>query len=411
MEEPHAAPEPQVADPWARSGKHKHKTTRREMEDQDAKKVSRLQPITTKSMEGNVPHLASVLPPLRKCWLPQGHPMQGDLPGTDPLGKGIVLVTPVQEHKDADPQLEKVSVSKAVSKLNLDDLEDDTRPYKLSSEGEEGGSHDSEILTVSPRVINFAAQEVVKDLNSSFDVELPAGILYDCLLDNMMEELQILAGIKITAQVLGGRLFPDENNAISRIVREACESLSDGRWMRGAVCPDHWTVGCIADAILNAFVNYALECIQPRSSSPETDTVKDASLVLGLPELNTSAPDSEQHSSIPGEKAENPVPTNTSAPSNTTKMGSSEFEELITDFDRSADSNESELRDDDWSEKPPVTVLPEPAESAQGDSSDVSHSIPVVRPKKKRRVLSRISKFFRRLFCFGCCPSIRVTPL
>ncbi|KAI4893758.1 hypothetical protein NFI96_010261, partial [Prochilodus magdalenae] len=328
------------------SGKRKHKsahtsnkTTRREMEDSDAKDVSRLPPLRTESAEEHEPHFSRALPPIRR-WC---------------------------------------------SVLTLVDLEDNTVPSKLSVEGEEGGSFDSEILTVSPRVIEVAAEEVVKDLKSSFDIRLPAGILYDSLPKTMMEELEIMSGIKITAHVLGGRLFPDEDNAISRIVKEACESLSDGRWMRGAACPDQWTIGYIADAILNAFYNYALECIQPRSSSPETDSVKDAS--LGLSECSISSSDSEQHFSISGGKAENPVPTNVSARSSLSDMDSYELEELIREFGRSADSDNSELRDDDWSEKPP-------AESAQENSSQ-----------------KLISKFFRGLFCFGCCPSIRVTPL
>ncbi|KAL7843981.1 hypothetical protein SRHO_G00225200 [Serrasalmus rhombeus] len=67
-----------------------------------------------------------------------------------------------------------------------------------------------------------------------------------------MEELETLSRIRITHQVLGGRLFADENEAVSHIVDAAYKSLLEKCLMKGASHEIQWTISYVADAILIA---------------------------------------------------------------------------------------------------------------------------------------------------------------
>ncbi|KAL7863631.1 hypothetical protein SRHO_G00126150 [Serrasalmus rhombeus] len=316
----------------------------------------------------------SILPPIKGCWAAPAQAMKGGL---------RILVAPVQQHEDDQCEVEKLSfasVSEAGSSPSLDELLDNTFPIgqsKSSAEVEDGktceDSTDSLFLTVPPIVIKEMAEGVAKELESSFNVGFPVYVLYKHLIDDMIEELELLTGIKVTCQVLGGRLFPDKNSVVSRVVREACESLSGASWMNGTSSVDSWTIWCIAHAILRAFVNCAEERFQPRISSPDTDAVERTSLGLRLSEvqvdlLRICEADSERHSrtNVSETKIENPVPRNRSA--------------------RSCDLEDAEELE--------IPVCPNGTTTAQ-----------------KPRLLSHVSKFLRRVLCFGCIPVRRVTPL
>ncbi|KAL7879554.1 hypothetical protein SRHO_G00018080 [Serrasalmus rhombeus] len=229
---------------------------------------------------------SSILPPIKGCCPPPAQAMKGELcmeklkktPELEKEGSKVFLIAPVQQHEDDQSQVEKLSSA-----------------------------------SVSKAVIKEAAEVVVKELESSFDVRFPVYFLYNHLIDDLMEELELLAGIKVTCQ---------------------------------------WTVGYIADAVLKAFINYALECVQSRSLFPDTDAVEETSPGLGLPEVqedpfDPSAPETEQHSrtNVCETRVEDPVPRNRSAQSCSTilrELSSSEIEELIREFDGSTNSDVSE---------------------------------------------------------------------
>ncbi|KAL7857924.1 hypothetical protein AOLI_G00180260 [Acnodon oligacanthus] len=98
-------------------------------------------------------------------------------------------------------------------------------------------------------IIKKTAEELIKHLES-FKVGVPVISLYERLMDRLMDELETLFHIKITHQLLGGRLFSDENGAISHIVNEAYKRLLKKHLIKGASCFDPWAINYAADAIL-----------------------------------------------------------------------------------------------------------------------------------------------------------------
>ncbi|KAL7861996.1 hypothetical protein SRHO_G00134370 [Serrasalmus rhombeus] len=260
------------------------------------------------------------------------------------------------------------------------------------------------ILTVPPRVIKKTAKELLKRLETSFNVALPVFLIYQRLVERLKEELQTLFQIEITPVVLDGRLFPYENEAASHIVNEAYKSLLKQRLMKGASCVNQWTIDYIVNTILKEFVDYALGCFNVFSSSPYA--AEETSQEMGLPELQE---DSDRHDL------------------------SDECSEIFTAYQNYRQYGPT---------KRPCTYLVKSAESPLEGSPDLSNSIPSVqvseasedlvennedleipacadgtedattsRKTKKRRLRSRVFNFLRRVICFGCIPSRRVEPL
>ena len=94
-----------------------------------------------------------------------------------------------------------------------------------SDAGEEtvcGDSKGSKILTVPPTIFKRTAEELVRRLESVYG-GVPLTFLHKSLVDSLIEEVELVDQIKVTDQVLNGRLFPDENEAIRHIVSEAVE--------------------------------------------------------------------------------------------------------------------------------------------------------------------------------------------
>ncbi|XP_036413759.1 uncharacterized protein LOC118798430 [Colossoma macropomum] len=318
------------------------------------------------------------------------------------------------------------------------------------------GPKDSKVLTVPPAVIRKTVEELVKRLESSFNFRVPVISLYERLVGRLVEELETLSQIRITHQVLGGRLFPDENGAVSQIVNEAYKSLLNERLMKGASCVDQWTIDYVANVILTVLVDYALGCFHVSSSSPDTDAAEEASQGLELTEVQEDS-DQQSRTNESRRRSESAASGNLSAWSCSTVLsepGLSSFEDLIRECGGSPDLSDLS---DECSEiftgyqnyrryghvKRPGTYLVECAESPLEGSPDLSSSIPAVqvtevsedsevennedletpacpdgteddttsRKTKKRRLRSRVFNFLRRVFCFGCVPSRRVEPL
>ncbi|KAL6481901.1 hypothetical protein MHYP_G00099810 [Metynnis hypsauchen] len=316
------------------------------------------------------------------------------------------------------------------------------------------GPKDSKALTVPPAVIKKIAEELVKRLES-FKVGVPVISLCDRLVNRLMDDLQTMSHIKITHQVLGGRLFSDENGAISHIVNEAYKSLSNKRLKKGASYVDQWTIRHAVDAILIAFADYGLGCLHVSTSTTDTDTAMKASQGLGFPEVQKDSNQRSRTNEFNG-RSKRAASTNLSTRSCSTILiepGLSEFEDLIRECGGSPDLSELSDECSDIFEafenyrrygpaNRPGTYLVRRAESPLEDSPDLSSSIPAVqvteasedlvenkedletpaypdgtedatacRKMKKQRLSSRVFNFLRRVFCFGCIPSRRVEPL
>ncbi|KAL6478907.1 hypothetical protein MHYP_G00123400 [Metynnis hypsauchen] len=355
------------------------------------------------------------------------------------------LAIPEHEREKSQAQVKEVSSAADCQRRSLTVVEEVTLNR---------GPKDSKVLTVPPTVIKKTAEELVKRLES-FKAGVSVISVYERLVDRLMAELETLFQIKITHQVLGGRLFSDENGAISHTVNEAYKSLLNKHLMKGVSCVDQWTIDDVADAILTEFVDYALECFHVSSSSPDTDSAAEASQGWGLTEVQKDS-DQQSRTNEFKRRSERAASTNLSAWSCSTVLsepGLSEFEDLIRECGGSPDLSDLS---DECSEifeafqnyrrygpaNRPGTYLVKRTESALEYSPDLSSSILAVqvteasedlvennedletpaypdgtekattcRKMKKQQLSSRVFNFLRRVFCFGCIPSRRVEPL
>ena len=107
-----------------------------------------------------------------------------------------------------EPEHEQVS-SEDVEKTLLEDPED------------------SKIL----RFFKKTAEELVRWLESIFCVRVSELYLYEHLVTHLMEEVEILAWIKVTFQAPDGRLFPDDIEAVSFIVSEVYKDFLKNMWI------------------------------------------------------------------------------------------------------------------------------------------------------------------------------------
>ncbi|KAL7852304.1 hypothetical protein SRHO_G00180890 [Serrasalmus rhombeus] len=310
---------------------------------------------------------------------------------------------------------------------------------------------DSKVLTVPPAVIKKIAEELVKRLES-LKVGVLVVSLYERLVERLIDELETMSHIKITHQVLGGRLFSDENGAVSHIVSEAYKSLLNKRLTNGASYVDQWTIRHAVNAILIAFADYALGCFHVSGSSPDTDTAVNASQGLGFSEVQKDSDQRSRTNEFNG-RSKSAASINLSTWSCSTILSEPEFEDQIRECGGSPDHSDLS---DECSEiyeayqnyrrygptNRPGTYLVRCTESPLEDSPDLSSSTPAVqvteasdhleenkedletpahpdgtedttawRTKKKQRLSSRVFKFLRSVFCFGCIPSRRVEPL
>ncbi|KAL7845381.1 hypothetical protein AOLI_G00235730 [Acnodon oligacanthus] len=331
------------------------------------------------------------------------------------------LTTPEHEREDSQAGVQEVSSAADCLSSSLTEVEE----VPLNR-----GPKDSKALTVPPAVIKKTAEELVKRLES-FKFGVPVTSFCERLVNRLMDELKTMSHIRITHQVLGGRLFSDENRAICHIVNEAYKSLLKKRQMKGASHFDRRMMKHAVDAVLVAFADYALGCLL----------------------MSSCAPDSESNG-----RSESAASANLSALSCSTGLSEpdlSDFEDLVRECDGSPDlTYVSDLSDDcslifeayqDYRRYGPAnrpgTYLVKCAESPLEDSPDLSHSTPAVqvtevsesllesedlenpastndtadattcRQMKKQRLSSRLCNFLRRVFCFGCIPSRRVEPL
>ncbi|KAL7867971.1 hypothetical protein SRHO_G00093550 [Serrasalmus rhombeus] len=323
----------------------------------------------------------------------------------EPNGIKEVLVTSEQEREKGQAQVEEVSFAVNCQSRSSAEVEEVSRDPK-----------DSKIFTVPPSVIKKTHKELIKLLESSFNVEVSVMclmFLFKCLVEHLMEELETLSQIKITHQILGGWLFSDENEASSYIAHEAYKSLLNKHLMKGASCE------------------------------------------LEIPEVQE---DSDQHSRVSESKrrSKSAASRNVSTLSCSTvisKLSSSEFEDLICECDGfpalSDLSDECSAIFTGYQNyrrygyiKRPSTYLVKCVESSLEESPDLLSSIPAVQvtevsenlmennqdleisacpygtedaiiPKqmKKWQLHYCIFSFLRRVFCHGCIPSHHVEPL
>ncbi|KAL6477863.1 hypothetical protein MHYP_G00136980 [Metynnis hypsauchen] len=362
----------------------------------------------------------------------------------EPNGTKEFLVTSEKDHEEGQAQVEDMSsVVNCQSRSSASMLEDVTLSQDLN---------DTKVLTVPPRVIKKTAEELVKRLETSFNIVLPVILIYQRLVERLNEKLQTLSQIKITHLVLDGRLFPYENEAASHIVNQAYKSLLNQRLMKGASCVNQWTIDYVVNTILKEFVDCAVGCFNVFSSSPYA--AEEISQELGLPELQDS--DRQSRTNESRRRSQSAASRNLSAGSCSTilsESGLSELENLIQECCGSPDLSDLS---DECSEiftayqnyrrygpmKRPCTYLMKSAESPLEGSPDLSNSIPSVqvseasedlvennedleipacpdgtedattsRKTKKWRLRSRVFNFLRRVFCFGCIPSRHVEPL
>ncbi|KAL7845402.1 hypothetical protein AOLI_G00235940 [Acnodon oligacanthus] len=349
------------------------------------------------------------------------------------------LTTPEHEHEESQAGVQEVSSGADCLSSSLTEVEE----VPLNR-----GPKDSKALTVPPAVIKKTAEELVKRLES-FKFRVPVTSFCERLVDHLMDELKNMSHIRITHQVLGGRLFSDENGAICHIVNEAYKSLLKKRQMKGASHFDRRMMKHAVDAILVAFADYALGCLLVSSSAPDTNTAVKASQGLEFPEVQKQSRTKESKG-----RSESAASANLSACSCSTDLSEpdlSDFEDLVRECDGSPDLTDVSDLSDDCSAifeayqnyqrygpaNRPGTYLVKCAESPLEESPDFSHSTPAVqvieatenlvenedlenpantngtadattcRRMKKQRLSSHVFNFLRRVFSFGCIPSRR----
>ena len=189
----------------------------------------------------------------------------------------------------------------------------------MSSEDEEKtlleDPEDSKIL----RFFKKTAEELVRWLESIFCVRVSELYLYEHLVTHLMEEVEILAWIKVTFQAPDGRLFPDDIEAVSFIVSEVYKDFLKNMWILEMPCFNQGTICYITKTVLNAFVDYTMSCCKAARTSPDTEERS-----LGEPEVQ------EVCSTVLSQRSP------------------SEFEELIRELGGSPDA--TDLSDNECSE-------------------------------------------------------------
>ncbi|KAL7845378.1 hypothetical protein AOLI_G00235700 [Acnodon oligacanthus] len=338
------------------------------------------------------------------------------------------LTTPEHEREESQAGVQEVSSAADCLSSSLTEVEE----VPLNR-----GPKDSKALTVPPAVIKKTAEELVKRLES-FKFGVPVTSFCERLVNRLMDELKTMSHIRITHQVLGGRLFSEENRAVCHIVNEAYKSLLKKRQMKGASHFDRRMMKHAVDAILVAFADYALGCLLVSSCAPDSDTAVKASQGLGFPDVQRQSRTKESNG-----RSESAASANLSALSCSTDLSEpdlSDFEDLVRECDGSPDlTYVSDLSDDcslifeayqDYRRYGPAnrpgTYLVKCAESPLEDSPDLSHSTPAVqvtevsesllesedlenpastndtadattcRQMKKQRLSSRLCNFLRR---------------
>ncbi|KAL7852279.1 hypothetical protein SRHO_G00180640 [Serrasalmus rhombeus] len=350
------------------------------------------------------------------------------------------LASPEHEREESQARVEEVSSAAGCHRSPT------VEEVTLSRDPE-----DSKVLTLPPTFIKKMAEELVKRLES-LKVGVLVVSLYERLVERLIDELETMSHIKITHQVLGGRLFSDENAAVSHIVNEAYKSLLNKHLTNGASYVDQWTIRHAVNAILIAFADYALGCFHVSGSSPDTDTAVNASQGLGFSEVQKDSDQRSRTNEFNG-RSKSAASINLSTWSCSTILSEPEFEDQIRECGGSPDHSDLS---DECSEiyeayqnyrrygpkNRPGTYLVRCTESPLEDSPDLSSSTPAVqvteasdhleenkedletpahpdgtedttacRTMKKQRLSSRVFKFLRSVFCFGCIPSRRVEPL
>ncbi|KAL7845405.1 hypothetical protein AOLI_G00235970 [Acnodon oligacanthus] len=287
------------------------------------------------------------------------------------------LTTPEHEREESQAGVQEVSSGADCLSSSLTEVEE----VPLNR-----GPKDSKALTVPPAVVKKTAEELVKRLET-FKFRVPVTSFCERLVDHLMDELKTMSHIRITHQVLGRRLFFDENGAVSHIVNEAYKSLLKKRQMTGASHFDRRMMKHAVDAVLVAFADYALGCLLMSSSAPDTNTAVKASQGLEFPEVQKQSRTKESKG-----RSESAASANLSACSCSTVLSEpdlSDFEDLVRECDGSPDLTDLSDLSDDCSAifeayqrygpaNRPGTYLVKCAEAPLEDSPDFSHSTPAV---------------------------------
>ncbi|KAI4880489.1 hypothetical protein NFI96_007356, partial [Prochilodus magdalenae] len=186
-------------------------------------------------------------PPRRTAKAGQPGPQLSDLSDTtleDFCSVHEENASPVaQEHRQSFP----------VMKAEPNYLPEDTRQFR----------------TVPPRVLQRISAELVRRLESTCCTDL-SGIC-DPLVSQLSKELEDLPGIKVSCEILGGRLLAPESNAVSAIVSEAHDSLVRKYWLMEVLRFDQWTICSISSTIIEAITRYAMIDMKPSRPSPVFD--------------------------------------------------------------------------------------------------------------------------------------------
>ncbi|KAL7843758.1 hypothetical protein AOLI_G00252700 [Acnodon oligacanthus] len=286
---------------------------------------------------------------------------------------------------------------------------------QVSSEDEE------ETLSGYPKdlkVLSFfkkTAEELVRWLESTFHLGFPGSILYENLVDCLLEEVEMLAVVNITFEA------HDEVDAISYIVSEVHDDLLKQPWRMEVSCVNEGTIGYISYTAIRAFINYTTSWCKEARTSPDTDLDEGSQ---GEPEMQEicstvlSQRSSSERADLIRELGGSPYSTD---------LSDDECSEILTSFQSYSSSQV----------KRPISSIMSDVESTLEAWSDSSSSIPAVQvteveniedlevpacsngttdstttgTKKWKKLRTRVSRFVRRVFCFGCLPSRHVVPL
>ncbi|KAL7826871.1 hypothetical protein AOLI_G00320800 [Acnodon oligacanthus] len=265
---------------------------------------------------------------------------------------------------------------------------------KVSSKaGEEtvsGESQELNFLTVSPTVFKRTVEEVSRRLESVYG-EVFQNFPYNSLVDSLIDEVELLEQIKVTDQVLVGRLFPDEDEAIRHIASEACRALLNKSLRKKKSCVDWLMFRYITDTVLISFVDYALACLDESGPSPVTDAVEER--LQGSPEV-------EEDSGRGAKRA-----TSLSCSTVLREQRPSGGSPVLSDDKCSDKCSEFPLKD-----SPDLSNCILEDVEIPGCPTGTKDAI-TTGSMKRRPLRSRISRFLRRVFCCGCIPSRKVVPL
>ncbi|KAL7837058.1 hypothetical protein SRHO_G00267690 [Serrasalmus rhombeus] len=101
-----------------------------------------------------------------------------------------------------------------------------------------------------PQFFKKIAEELVRWLESTFHPGFPVFFLFECLVDCLMEEVEMLAVVNIISEAR------DEVDAISYIVSEVYEDLLNQPRRMVVSCFNEGTISYISCAVIRALINY-----------------------------------------------------------------------------------------------------------------------------------------------------------